>query len=251
MYMERRFGLARRARGVNHHAGRFAVERGRVVVAVVQQVAVAHFQRGVEAHIALGAIHDEHALHLRQVAQGFEGSLAHGHDFAAAGEPVGDEEPARLGVLHARLDRLRAEAREQRQRNRADAPNRQQRNRRFGDKRQEQPDAVAGLHALLEQPACERVHLAQQLGVGVAAYCALLALPHERERVAAPCPHMALQRVVSPVQPPADEPLRERLARREVYRLRVGQYASGSRCRRKTPARTSRGRRVLFCRNAS
>jgi hypothetical protein len=64
MYMERRFGLARRARGVNHHAGRFAVERGRVVVAVVQQVGVAHLQCGVEAHIAPRAVDDEHALHM-------------------------------------------------------------------------------------------------------------------------------------------------------------------------------------------
>ena len=133
-----------------------------------------------------------------------------GAGLAAAVGAVGGDHELGLGVLDPGAQRVGGEAAEHHRVHRADPGAGQQRDDGLGDHGQVDGHPVALGHAEGLERVGGLLHLLGELGVGVGAGVAGLALEVDGHAVAEPVLHVPVQGVVRGVDLAADEPLRER-----------------------------------------
>ena len=128
---------------------------------------------------------DDDVLDRRRVGQRLVGGRLEREHLAAAVSAVGGDQHLGLGVVDPVGERLGGEAAEHDAVRRADAGAGEHRHRGLGDHRHVDVDPVALLDAEALEHVGEPLHLVEQLGVGDRARVAGLALPVERDLVAA------------------------------------------------------------------
>ncbi len=164
-------------------------------------------------HLAAGAPDDQHVADARGLLDGLiHGRLERGGRTPAVA-PVGGDDQDGLGVVDARAQRLGGEPAEHHRVHGPDAGTGQHRDHGLGDHRQVDRHAVTGRHPELGQRVGRAGHLRGEFGIGQRAGVPGLTLEVDRDPLPETGGHMTVHAVLRDVQPPADEPLRERRIR--------------------------------------
>ena len=181
------------------------------VEALLDRLVPPHVARVVPLDVLAGAPHDEHLAHVGAALH----RLVH-HRLQTRRRPapvpaVGGDDDVRLAVDDAVRQRGRGEPAEHHRVRGAEPRTRQHGDHRLRDHRHVDRDAIAGLHAELDEGVRRLADHVLEVGVGDGAgVVGRLALPAQRDLVAVAVLDVPVDAVVGHVQPAADEPLRER-----------------------------------------
>ena len=160
--------------------------------------------------LVAAALHHDDVLDRRRLRHRLVGGRLEREHLAPPITAVGGHEHLGLGVVDPVGERLRRETSEHHAVGGADAGAGEHRHCRLGDHREVDVDPVALADAQALEHVGEALDLVEQFGVGDRARVARLALPMERDLVAAAGGDVAVEAVLRHVQLAADEPFRER-----------------------------------------
>ncbi len=193
----------------SHSHGHLRVHHARALRRIVEIAPRNDRHRGIEA-----AVHDHHlARRVRGEPYRLVDEVLVGNRLAAAHSGIRGDHHLRRRVVDPRGEARRGEAAEDHRVDRADARAGEHGERRLGDHRHVDQHAIAAPHVLRLEDGREPVHLGGKLAVGVAPVLAGLGRDIDQRRLVAARGEMSIDRVVAEIDPPADEPLRERRSR--------------------------------------